>query len=71
MTKLLSFIYYLDDTLLKVYVGRLNKDVKLKRESHLLIYMDIDQDFFDMQKFAGEVNFGHIMEHIKMHQSEI
>jgi 8-oxo-dGTP diphosphatase len=71
LTKFLVFEYPLDGIFLEVYAGRLNKDVILRPEIHPLVYMGLDEDFFNMKKFAGEGNIGHIMEHVKMHADEL
>lgn len=51
---------------LEVYYGILNKDVVLVEEVNKLEWVDIDDDFFDMRKYAGEGNIGHIIEEIKI-----
>ena len=49
---------------LEVYYGILNKDVTLIEE--VLEWVPIDDNFFDMNKYAGEGNIGHIIEEIKI-----
>lgn len=51
---------------LEVYYGVLNKDVNLIEEVNALEWVDIHDNFFDMNKYAGEGNIGHIMEEIKI-----
>ena len=51
---------------LEVYCGKLNKDVELVEEVNQLEWVSIDENFFDMKKYAGEGNIGHIMEEIKI-----
>ena len=51
---------------LEVYYGKLNKDVELVEEVNQLEWVSIDENFFDMKKYAGEGNIGHIMEEIKL-----
>ena len=51
---------------LEVYYGILNKDVELVEEVNKLEWVDINDNFFDMTKYAGEGNIGHIMEEIKI-----
>lgn len=51
---------------LEVYYGKLNKDVELVEEVNQLEWVSIDENFFDMKKYAGEGNIGHIMEEIKI-----
>lgn len=49
---------------MEVYVGRLNKEFKVYGYENDLEWIDINQNFFDTSKFAGEGNIGHILEHI-------
>lgn len=51
---------------LEVYYGVLNKDVTLIEEVNKLEWVPIDDNFFDMNKYAGEGNIGHIIEEIKI-----
>ncbi len=52
---------------LEVYYGILNKDVELIEEVNKLEWVDINDNFFDMSRYAGEGNIGHIIEEIKIH----
>ena len=66
--KLLPFIDFTWHTVnmeMKVFIGRINKEVKLIEEIHRLYWLSIDENFFDMTKFAGEGNIGHM---IKLYQ---
>ncbi len=51
---------------LEVYYGVLNKDVQLVEEINKLEWVDINDNFFDIKKYAGEGNIGHIIEEIKI-----
>ena len=51
---------------IEVYYGILNKDVSLVEEVNKLEWVDINDNFFDMNKYAGEGNIGHIIEEIKV-----
>ena len=55
---------------LEVYYGTLNKDVTLVEEVNKLEWVDINDNFFDMTRYAGEGNIGHIIEEIKIDMSE-
>jgi len=59
------------DMELKVFVGTLKQEVELVDEIHKLYWMSIDEDFFDVKKFAGEGNIGHMMEIYKEVKSKI
>jgi 8-oxo-dGTP diphosphatase len=51
---------------LEIYYGILNKDVELVEEVNKLEWVDINDNFFDINKYAGEGNIGHIIEEIKI-----
>ena len=51
---------------LEVYYVILNKEVELVEEVNKLEWIDINDNFFDMTKYAGEGNIGHIIEEIKI-----
>ena len=51
---------------LEVYYGVLNKEVELVEEVNKLEWVDINDNFFDMTRYAGEGNIGHIIEEIKV-----
>lgn len=55
---------------LEVYYGVLNKSVTLVEEVNKLEWVDINDNFFDMNKYAGEGNIGHIIEEIKIDMSK-
>lgn len=50
---------------LEVYYGILKNDVELIEEVNKLEWVTINDDFFNMSKYAGEGNIGHIIEEIK------
>ncbi len=51
---------------LEVYYGILNKKVDLIEEVNKLEWVSINDNFFNMNKYAGEGNIGHIIEEIKV-----
>ena len=55
---------------LEVYYGILNKEVTLVEEVNKLEWVSINDNFFDMNKYAGEGNIGHIIEEIKIDMSK-
>ena len=67
-----ELIYFMDliyvkwDKELEVYYGILNKDVTLVEEVNKLEWISINDNFFDMNKYAGEGNIGHIIEEIRI-----
>lgn len=52
---------------LEIYYGILNKEVELVEEVNKLEWVDINDNFFDLTKYAGEGNVGHILEEIKVY----
>ena len=71
LVHLMDFSYPLCDEYVEVYVGGLKREVTLREENNPLLWISTDKNFFDMSKFAGEGNIGHIMEHIKLNWTEI
>lgn len=70
LVHLMDFTYHLlDACTVEVYVGRLKHDVDLRGAEQQLAWLDISEDFFDMQRFAGEGNIGHIFEIIKQNSN--
>lgn len=63
---LMDFTYYCSDCYVECYVGRLSGDVKLVEEKNPLLWMEVEQDFFTMERFAGEGNIGHMLEQVKL-----
>ena len=66
LTYFMNISYVKWDKELEVYYGILNKNVKLVEEVNKLEWMPVNDDFFNMNKYAGEGNVGHIIEEIKM-----
>lgn len=71
LTHLMDFEYFMNDIELQVYVGKLNKEKDLIEEKHKLYWIDLSADFFDMNKYAGEGNIGHIIEQIKIYRDKL
>lgn len=66
LTHFMNLTYAKWDKELEVYYGVLNKDVELIEEVNKLEWVDINENFFDMTRYAGEGNIGHIIEEIKI-----
>lgn len=62
----MNFEYIIFNKFIEVYYGILNKDVELIEEVNKLEWVSINADFFDINKYAGEGNIGHIIEEIKI-----
>lgn len=68
---IMDFNYPLDDCFVQVYAGKLNRDIQVFGDENKLIWVDINQNFFDTRKYAGEGNIGHMLEHIKIHKNKL
>lgn len=71
LSHLMDFMYHLDHCYVEVYVGKINKSVKVYGDENKLFWSPLDKDFFDVSQYAGEGNIGHIMMHIDMHLQEL
>ena len=71
LTSLMNFEYKLQDMELEVYVGKLNKEVKLVEEINKLFWIDKNNNFFDVEKYAGEGNKGHMLKHVEIYKDEV
>ena len=70
LTHLMDFTYFQTDSCrVEVYVGRLAQDVPVQGDEKELVWLDLTENFFDMSRFAGEGNIGHIYEQIKLNMS--
>ena len=58
--------YIVFDKMIEVYYGILNNAVDLVEEVNKLEWVDVNDNFFDMSRYAGEGNIGHIIEEIKI-----
>ena len=71
LTNLMNFEYKLQDMELEVYVGKLNKKVKLVEEINKLVWVDKNDNFFDIEKYAGEGNIGHMLKQVEIYKKEV
>ena len=70
LTNIMNFQYKVSDMELEVYAGKLNKDVKLIEEINKLYWMDKKENFFDIDKFAGEGNIGHMVQQVEIYKNK-
>ena len=70
LIRFMNLTYVKWDKELEVYYGILNKEVNLIEEVNKLEWVDINDNFFDMDKYAGEGNIGHVIEEIKIDMSK-
>ena len=71
LTYILNFQYPMNDMELEVYAGKLNKNVSLVEEVNKLYWIDKTENFFDKEKFAGEGNIAHMIEHANLFKEQI
>ena len=67
LNHMMDFTYYNQNCTVEIYVVTLSEDMELKPEIHPLEWICADEDFFNLEKFAGEGNIGHMMEQIKIY----
>lgn len=56
---------------LEAWAGRLRHDVAVQGDENPLVWTRLTADFFDMTRFAGEGNIGHIREYIRRYRPEL
>ena len=62
---IMNIEYLFLDKYLEVYYGILKNDVKVIPEVNELKWVDMNDNFFDVNKYAGEGNIGHIIEEVR------
>ena len=71
LVHLMDCIYYLKDACrLEVYVGTLEHNIAVHGDEKELAWISTNENFFDMSRFAGEGNIGHVFEIIKYNYLE-
>ena len=66
---MMDFTYYNQGCFVEIYVGALAKatePVRLQSEKHPLCWVPLTENFFDLDKFAGEGNIGHMLEQVRV-----
>lgn len=71
LTHIMNFQYKMSDMELEVFTGKLNKEVNLIEEVNKLYWMDKTENFFDIEKYAGEGNIGHILKQAELYKDKI
>ena len=71
LTHIMNFQYKMSDMELEVYAGKLNKDVQLKEEINKLYWIDKNESFFDVDKYAGEGNIGHMIRQVEINKNKL
>jgi len=71
LVHVMDFTYFQRDACrVEVYFGKLNADIEVSGDENELAWLDISENFFDMSRFAGEGNIGHIYEIIKQNLNQ-
>lgn len=58
--------YWLEDVFIEVYYGVLKDDIELVPEKNELFWIDLNQNFYDNDIFAGDGLIGHIITHLEI-----
>ncbi len=66
----MDFKYHYYDISLEVYVGQLNKEVKLVEEVNKLLWVLETEDFYN-KNYAGDGNISHIIKQIEYEKEKI
>ena len=71
LTHMMNFQYKMSDIELEFYMGKLNKNVNLVEEVNHLYWIDKNENFFDMNQFAGEGNIGHMLQQAELYKKQL
>ena len=71
LTHFMDFTYYVEGCYVEMYAGKLNKPVEVRGEENELYWSGLDCDFFDMTKYAGEGNMGHMIELVRQYKEKV
>ncbi len=71
LSHVMNFQYKLLDMELEVYTGKLNKNINLIEEVNKLYWIDKKENFFDMDKYAGEGNIGHMIKQVEIYKEKL
>lgn len=65
LSHMMDFTYYNQNCYVEVYVGTLLRELPLRKEKHPLCWLPLTENFFDLERFAGEGNIGHMLEQVR------
>jgi len=68
---LMDFTYYYQNCYVEVYVGKLIQEASIIGDENDLYWSALSHNFFDMNRYAGEGNIGHMLEQIKIYEKEL
>ncbi|MDF2872635.1 MAG: hypothetical protein K0R05_4210 [Anaerocolumna sp.] len=64
LSHMMDFTYYNQNCYVEVYAGILKQEVELREEANPLIWLAVTENYFDLTRFAGEGNIGHMLEQV-------
>ena len=71
ITRVMDFEYKLSDMELELFAGALNKNIKVVEEINKLVWVDAKEDFFNLEKYAGEGNIGHMLKQVEIYKDKV
>ena len=71
LTHIMNFQYFISGLELEVFAGKLFKEVILKEEVNSLFWVDRNDNFCDMKRFAGECNIEHMLQQVDYYKNRI
>lgn len=71
LTHIMNMQYKLKDMELEIFAGKLNKNVHVIDEVNKLYWIDKNANFFDLKKFAGEGNIGHMLQQVEINKTDL
>ncbi len=71
LAHLMNFQYIVNDMELEVFVGKLDKNIDLIEEINKLYWINLNENFFDVNKFAGEGNIGHMLHQVQIYKNKL
>lgn len=66
-----DMIYYFEDMMLEVWVGKLCDSIEVYGDENELVWISLNDNFFDIKRFAGYGNIGHILYSIDLNKEKI
>ena len=71
LTHFMNFQYEMSNMELELYVGKLNKEKELVEEINELYWIDKKENFFNIEKYAGEGNIGHMVKQVELYKDKL
>lgn len=71
LTHTRDLVYYLEDMSMQVWCGQLREDIDIYGDGNQLEWIDLKENFFDLSRFAGYGNIGHLLYSIDINRDKI